>query len=161
MEIATISNHKDRCVSRDIFRWSRACLEVRGQNFGLIYGIMSEKLIIKRDSKLLPHKSLCNSCFNHGHKRYTANNEWTCSVTQMDYKIITFCSIWSYSAIIFTRTCVSEKSRSMQASSAHNTLMARPGPGNGCRITRSGGRPRSLPNIRTWTHYMVVKHKQC
>jgi hypothetical protein len=50
MEIATISNHKDECVSRDIFRWSRACLEVRGQHFGLVYGIMSEKLIIKRDS---------------------------------------------------------------------------------------------------------------
>jgi hypothetical protein len=37
-------------MSRDIFRWSRACLEVRGQHFGLIYGIMLEKLIIKRDS---------------------------------------------------------------------------------------------------------------
>jgi hypothetical protein len=61
MEIANISKHKDCCVSRDIFRWSRGCLEVRGQQFGLVHGIMSEKLTIKRDSKFLPHKSLCNS----------------------------------------------------------------------------------------------------
>lgn len=161
MEIANISKHKDLCVTRDIFRWSRPPQKLRGQHFGFVYRIKSEKLTIKRDSKFLPYKSQCNSCLTHGHKRYTPNNEWTCSATQMDYKIITFCSIWSYSAIIFTRTCVSEKSRSMQASSAHNTLMARPGPGKGCRITRSGGRPRSLPKIRTWTYDMVVKHKQC
>jgi len=47
MEIANISKHKNWCVSRDIFRWSRACLEVRGQHFGLVYGIMSEKVTIK------------------------------------------------------------------------------------------------------------------
>lgn len=46
-------------------------------------------------------------------------------------------------------TCVSEKSFSRNGSSAHKTLIARPGPGNGCRSTNSTGSPRSRPITRT------------
>lgn len=62
----------------------------------------------------------------------------------------TFLNILSNSTIIFTKTCVSEKSFSINESSPHKIRIAKPGPGNGCLLTSSSGTPKLRPNCRTY-----------